>query len=153
MTDRKTNPTAAAKTIATHTDNDELPPEIKEFLLANRAKVMKFFNAMMDPEQNAVWRCAFEEYPDLTDEFKARARAMFEDAVDAKVETEVEEVIDAIEADVARLIEEREQLLDYIERECPPLDESLESHQSSNTLNEMHMARYVDAIKRTSLLT
>lgn len=149
MTDRKSNPTAAAKTIATHTDAEELSPEIKGFLLANRAKVMKFFNDMMDPEQNAVWRGAFEEYPDLTDEFKARALAMFEDAVDAKVG----EVIEDIEHDFARLIEEREQLLDYIERECPPLGESVDNSQTKPSLNEDGMIRYVDAIRRTSMLT
>lgn len=149
MTDRKTNPTAAAKTIATHTDNDELSPEIKGFLLANRAKVMKFFNDMMDRERNAVWRGAFEEYPDLTDEFKARALAMFEDAVDAKVG----EIIEDIEHDFARLIEEREQLIEYIERECPPLDESVYNLRHVPSLNEHDMSRYVDAIRRTSMLT
>ena len=113
MTDRKFVDTAAAKTLTTHSDNDDLSPETKQFLLANRAKVMKFFNDMMDPEQNAVWRGAFEEYPDLTDKFKARAFAMFEDAVDAKVG----EFIEDIEHDFARLIEEREQLIEYIERE------------------------------------
>jgi hypothetical protein len=35
------------------------------------------------------WQKGFEAF-DLSDEFKATARVMFEDAVDAKVEAEVE---------------------------------------------------------------
>src|SRR6185312_8137586 len=103
-------------------------------------KVMKFFNDMMEPEQNVIWGKAFEEYSDLTPEFKAMALVMFEDAVDAKVEQVIDAMDEELEAMLARLIQEREQLLDYIARECP-LDEAeaYKSRKSDVSLNEMHM--------------
>jgi hypothetical protein len=97
MTDRKANDTAAAKTVVTHSD---IPAEIQKFLTANRIKVMKFYSDMMSPEQNAVWKDeqllgAF----DLSDEFKARASAAFDEAVAKKLD----QYIDQIEEQVAEL--------------------------------------------------
>src|SRR5690348_9283171 len=130
MVDRKVTDTNAAKTLKTHDDDDELSPDIQEFLMANRAKVMKFFNDMMSPEQNAVWQKGIEPFG-LSDEFKACALVMFEDAVDAKVAQVIDAVEDQYETTLARLIQEREQLLDYIERECP-LDEA-DAHKSEKS--------------------
>ena len=144
MADRKVTDTAAAKTLITRGD---LSPDMKGFLLANRAEVMKFYNDMMDPEQNAAWN-PLDGF-DLSDEFKARAFAAFEDAVDVKVG----EVVGAIEEQYARLIQERDWLLDYIERECSFEEQEAINTNSLGESQDPQMAKYVDAIRRTSWLT
>ena len=208
MSDTKTDLTRAAQTLKTHDEDGKLSSDLKDFLMANRAQVMKFFSDAMSPDTNAAWRKAVEPF-DLSDEFKTNAAIMFEHAVEAKVERIIEafaEDFETLEQGHARLIGEPQQLLDYIERECP-LDEdelnelskgllgryigkasanaqqkSAESTsstlsakqtdqierkvgnrnkgisravtrlttESDDALNEAHMARYVDAIRRTS---